>query len=1355
MRFIEKTAALLISAALMATSTLCVFPVHVFADDSSGLGNVLSATTDGPKLILTVASKSGNPDKLTIDVCKDNILRVDYQPNSVSESPDTPMIDPNLSWDAVDATIDTAADPITVTTADMRIEIAKEPCRMTVQKADGTMLFWEPSSGGVFDDGVRFVRASSSNLYGIHSYDCFSSNGELLRNDNTDTATAGQQGNSGGPFMWSTAGYGVLIDSDGGYPYTNSTDNKMEFYYGETPTEGRRYEKDDVEYYIILGQPKEILAGYAKITGTSPMMPKWSLGFSNFEWNINEDELNNMVDTYRAKNIPIDAYALDYDWKKYGEDNYGEFAWNTDNFPSAASTSLKNEMDEKGIKLIGITKPRIVTQLSDGTVTQQGKYAQEHDFFYPGHQAYTDYFLPVTVRSIDPYKADERAWWWQHSQDAFDKGIVGWWNDETDKVSSGDAQYWFGNFSTMFISQALYEGQRNYTDGGTRVWQTARNYYPGTQRYATSIWSGDVATQFYKGERVDWAAGLNEQKVAMLSTINNGQMKWGSDGGGFNQNSGNIENPSPELYTRWLQFAALTPVDRVHGTNYQQRQPWYFGSTAEENAKTAIRMRYSLMPYMYSYEHSAYETGLGLVYPLLYDYPNDENLANYSDAWMFGDYLLVAPITERGASCKWIYLPEGRWIDYNRGTVYEGGQYIPYSLNSETWTDIPMFVKEGGIIPTQDVENYVGEKSVEHLYVDVFPSSTSTSFEYYDDDGQSYNYENGQYLKQSITQCKTGDSTTITVGNREGKFTNDVSWMYFAIHGQAGESVTYEGQELAKCTDYNELFASGAAAWTTSADVYGNVTYVKVPAGLTNETSFKIQGNGGTGSISQKYEAEYASLSGKTTNGMAAVNENHSGYSGTGFVDKLEADEAAITFYVKVPDAGSYSLPIHYSNGDTTPKTLSVYSNGTYQNQIGFEPTGNWDTWMDSTVNVDLAAGLNAIKLEYNQAAGDSGFVNVDYLSVPYAPDTIVEEAENAALWGSAKTNQDHWFYSGTGFVDTLTNVDARVTFDVEIPATADYPVTFRYVNGNQETKNLNLYVNGAFVKTIDFTSVGGNWNEWQNYTENLALQKGRNEISLRMDNGNTGSINIDKVEIKVKDGASPTENLLDNGDFERNTSMNSNWYEWYPDGQNSAYGIDSGSGTNPPESPIAGDKRAYFYSSGAYEQSIHQNVSVPNGTYNVDAWVKVSNTAPTIGRLEIVDYGGDAIYQDMPQTGSGWHRVQVSNVLVTNGTINVGFYVKSSGGTTVHIDAVRLLKVSDAAIQSSESDVDAEEHDIPVTIASTEEQETVSEEASPEESALYEDSEDVEEIATPESAQPASDSTIQLEESEYAQEVA
>lgn len=322
------------------------------------LGNVIGTSVVGSVLVLTIDNGAEpNNDLLTHEVCQSNILRVDYQPNSVAVSDDTPMIDPNLTWDSVTATIDVSGDPIVIASAGMRIEIAREPCRMTVKKADGTTLFWEPASGGVFSDGVRFVRAEATNMYGIHSFDCFSDNGNLLRNDSQASASAGQQGNSGGPFMWSTAGYGLLIDSDGGYPYTNSTDRKMEFYYGGTPTEGRSYEKNDVEYYIMLGTPEEIMAGYAKITGTSPMMPKWSLGFMNFEWDIDEDELVEMVDLYRAKDIPLDAYAFDYDWKRYGEDNYGEFTWNTDNFPSAATTALKQSMLSRGVKLIGITKP--------------------------------------------------------------------------------------------------------------------------------------------------------------------------------------------------------------------------------------------------------------------------------------------------------------------------------------------------------------------------------------------------------------------------------------------------------------------------------------------------------------------------------------------------------------------------------------------------------------------------------------------------------------------------------------------------------------------------------------------------------------------------------------------------------------------------------------------------------------------------------------------------------------------------------------------------------------------------------------------------------------------------------------
>jgi alpha-glucosidase (family GH31 glycosyl hydrolase) len=1262
-----------LAVALLLPSFTTAYPAQAAV---SSLGNVIDAEVDGTTLVLTVDNGSDPSDLLTLEVCADDVLRVNYQPDSVPSSPRTPVIDPALQWNGAAADIDTAADPITIETSQMLIEIAKEPCRMTVKKADGSTLFWEPASGGVFHDGIRFVRQESTNLYGLHSFDCFDDNGNLLRNDNSEPAAAGQQGNSGGPFLWSTAGYGLLVDSDGGYPYTNSTDQKMEFYYGGTPIEGRRYTKDNLEYFILLGEPKEIMKNYSKITGTSPMLPKWAQGFSNFEWGINQNELMEMVDTYRAKNIPLDSYAFDYDWKLYGEDHYGEFQWNTGNFPLSATTALKNAMDEKGVKMIGITKPRIVTKLSDGTPTEQGQDAASEGYFYPGHNEYVDYFLPVTVRSIDPYNPDERAWWWDHSIGAYTKGIVGWWNDETDKVSSNGAEYWFGNYTTLHIAQSLYEGQRSYSQDDVRVWQTGRNYYPGTQRFATSIWSGDVATQFYKGERVSWAAGLNEQKAALLSTVNNGQPKWGSDGGGFNQNSGNIENPSPELYTRWLQFESVVPVFRVHGNLNHQRQPWYYGYTAEENVKTAIQLRYSLLPYFYSYEREAYESGLGLVRPLVFDYPEDSNVKDDSDAWMVGDWLLAAPVTERGQSCKWIYLPEGQWIDYNRGTVYTGGEYIPYSLDSESWSDLPLFIKKGAVIPSQEVEDYVGQKEINRITVDIFPSSQETAFRYYDDDGLSYDYENGEYLAQTITSQEDSNGISIGISAKSGNYSNDVDYYYLAVHGNAAGQVTKNGLPLTQYADLNGLIAAGGAGFANSKDVYGEVTYVKTEAGASSLAQIQLSGNANVSLDSQKYEAEYASLSGQTVQAQPEVDNNHSGYSGIGFVDHIEEDQAAVTFYAKTANAGDYQLILRCANGNQAAKTLSVYVNGVYRGQIEIPSSQSWDSWEDVEALLPLTAGNNSITFQYEQTSGDTGFVNIDYMSLPFEPEAFTVEAESSALYGAAKTNQDHWFYSGSGFVDSMTSQDAEVAFEVDLPEAKTYTAEFRFSNGTQSTKDLSLYVNGSYAGDLEFQSVGGNWNVWQTVGKDLALLQGKNRISLRYGSGDSGNVNIDKLTLEASTGDSYPVNLLDNGDFERPSGLSSNWTEWHPSGQAVVYGVDSGSGTNPPESPKEGDKRAYFYHATSYQQSIHQGVNVDNGSYRVEAFVKVSNTAPDIARMEVSDYGGSAVYIDMPQTGSGWRRIQADNVAVTNGYLDIGFYCSSgSGGTTVHIDDVRLYK--------------------------------------------------------------------------------
>jgi alpha-glucosidase (family GH31 glycosyl hydrolase) len=1242
---------------------------------TSSLGNVINVNVTADKAVLTIDNGAElNDDILEIKVLKTDLLEVNYRPNGISKSPDTPMLDSSKQWSQVGANIQNLSDKLVITTSDINVELTKSPARMTVKKSDGTTLLWEPSSGGVFYDGIKFQHDPSHNIYGIRSFDAFDNGGDLLRNNSNHPAHAGQQGDSGGPFLWSTSGYGVLIDSDGGYPLTESATGKLEFYYGGTPVEGRRYTKQNVKYYLMIGEPEKIMKSFSDVTGKSPLLPKWGLGFSNFEWDTNESEMTNMVDTYRAKNIPIDSYGLDYDWKKYGENNYGEFTWNTTKFPSASTTSFKDTMNNKGIKMIGITKPRIVTKDASNTRTQQYYDAEAGGYWYPGHNEYQDYFIPVTVRSIDPYNSGARTWLWDKSKPAFDKGIVGWWNDETDKVSSNGAEYWFGNFTTTHLSQSMYEGQRSYTNGAKRVWQTARTYYPGAQRYATTLWSGDIGIQFQKGEKVTWAAGMKEQKAVMLSSINNGQPKWGMDIGGFNQNSGTTSNPNPELYTRWMQFGAFTPVFRVHGNNYHQRQPWFYGKTAEEITKGYIHLRYKLFPYMYSSERETYDTGVGLVRPLMWEYPSDPNAANNTDSWMFGDSLLVSPIVEKGQKSKNIYLPAGKWIDYFRGVEYTGSQTINYDLNDDSWTDLPLFIKKGAIIPTQEVLEYTEQKNITDIDIDAFPDTQSSSFVYYDDDGNSYNYENGQYFSQRMTLIDQGvNGIKFNVLNKEGSYVSPLSYYLIKIHGKAGNSVTSNGTSLIKFNDLNALKGLQGEGYAAGKDIYGDVTYVKIKAGLVKEII--VSGSNTSTSTDVVYEAEEASLSGATTSTKAKKNNYHSGYTGIGYVDNFDKAGAAVTFYANVKTGGDYKSKIRYSNATGKEQNVSVYVNGKYVKQIALPSLSSWSSWSDSINILPLEAGFNAVTYKYDEKAGDTGNVNLDHLSIPFTPEVLKFEAENAKLT-SAGINTDHFFYSGSAFVDNLTKVGSEVQFNVNVPAQGNYNVSLKYANGTMSTKTISTYVNGGKVRQISLDSPGGNWNIWRENTQVLTLNAGVNKISFKYDQGDSGNVNLDRLLLSQQAITPPISeiNLLDNPGFERSENL-SNWTEWHPTGQTVAFGVDSGSGINPPESPFEGDRRAYFYLSSAYKQSIHQKIDVANNaTYKVEAWVKLKNTSPNVARLEVTQYGGSDKFLNIQNTGE-WQRIVIDNVQVTNGQIDIGVYVDSPGGTTLHIDDVSVTK--------------------------------------------------------------------------------
>jgi alpha-glucosidase len=655
-------------------------------------------------------------------------------------------------------------------------------------------------------------RAAGDTLYGIHGLGLNDTSGGLARNDGGKVA-AGVQGNSGAPFVFSVR-YGLLVDSDGG-----------EFTADPGSIVFRNSSRPDVEYFVFAGAPLETMAALSKLVGPPPLPPKWTLGFLNSQWGSSEPEVKKIVEDYRQKQIPIDGFILDFDWKAWGEDNYGEWRWNStsgpgnvapDKFPDGASGVFAKELAAKGVKLAGILKPRILMTLAGNPsyLTGAAAYATDHHFWYPGEASYPEYFSHRMARDLDFNDAGERSWFWEHLLPAFRAGMVGWWNDEADVSGHDDVskQVIFNNFEFLNMGRMLYEGQRKNSE--TRVWSINRDFYLGASRYGYAGWSGDIDSGF---------ASMALQRVRMLAAVDTGEFHWSMDTGGFHG------HPTPENYARWIEFAAFVPIMRVHGELDEKRQPWVYGPTAEAAARQAIDLRYELMPYIYSYEHLTTEGAPGLVHPLFWEFPSDREAAAQDGEWMFGDALLVAPIVSEGATSKTIYLPAGEWFDYASGRSYQGAQNIEISADAKTWKDIPVFVRSGSIVATQPLEQYVGQRPVREVTLDIFPSESCAAFTAYDDDGETYNYEKGEYLRQEITVLRKGGEIQVTIDAATGSYASPLRTFLLKIHA-AAQGVTLNGKQLPGAGS-SPASLSTAANWVHEDDRFGTVIELRVTAG--------------------------------------------------------------------------------------------------------------------------------------------------------------------------------------------------------------------------------------------------------------------------------------------------------------------------------------------------------------------------------------------------------------------------------------------------------------------------------------------------------------------------------------------
>jgi alpha-glucosidase len=705
-----------------------------------------------------------------------------------------------------------------VSTPNMTVRLGdKSPYRIAFLDAAGVEVLRSEAPLREAQAGeVTLVHAPDEPLYGMRGLGLDDYNTGIMRNGGA-TVAAGIQGDSGAPLVLTTR-YAVLIDSDGG-KFT-SGDDRFTFHRSSRP---------DVEYFVSLGTPMATMAAVSRLVGPPPMAPKWTLGFLNSQWGATQSEVEQIVGTYREKRLPLDGFILDFDWKAWGEDNYGEWRWNStagpgavgpNKFPDGASGLFAQRLAAQGVRLGGILKPRILTNVAGDAnkLTEAAAYAEQHHFWYPGEPVMNDYFSNHGARDIDFGNPEARAWYWEHLKPAFNAGMVSWWNDEAD-VSGSTV---FNNFQFLNMGRALYEGQRAISD--RRVWSINRGFYLGASRYGYAGWSGDIPTGY---------TSMQFQARRMLAALNTGEFHWSMDTGGF------FGRPAPENYARWMQFAAFVPIMRVHVDLNQKRQPWVYGPVAEAAAKKALELRYTLMPYMYSYERLNSEGQVGLVRPLLWMFPNDGEAAAQDSEWMFGDALLVSPVLKRGATSKRVYLPEGDWFDYSTGKHYAGANSIELPLDTKTWKDIPLFVRSGSIVATQALQQYVGQKPVTEITLDVFPAARPATFTVYDDDGETYAYENGAYLRQAITSVRKAGITTITLNAATGKYAGAVKTYLLRVH-TAAHSVSVNGKRLTG-TASARMSDTGSVGWTLERDRFGTVALVRVTAGEGTTTQVVLR----------------------------------------------------------------------------------------------------------------------------------------------------------------------------------------------------------------------------------------------------------------------------------------------------------------------------------------------------------------------------------------------------------------------------------------------------------------------------------------------------------------------------------
>lgn len=669
---------------------------------------------------------------------------------------------------------------------------------------DGARAWAEPTQSYVdrtaYECRQNFVFDADEGLYGLGSheegYGNLRGKSRLLYQHNMKAVV---------PVLVSTKGWGILFDM--GCMMAFHDDEQGSYLWADCA--------DELDWYFFYGDGSyaSAMSKLRLLTGETPMLPKYALGYiQSKERYMDTDELIGIAQEYRRRHVPLDMVVLD--WQSWPEGQWGWKHFDKTRFPDPEA--MTRQLHDLNTRLMVSIWPSM----------QGERNADRAEMLQNGCMLGNK----LNYNALDP-KA-RSLYWKQTNENLFRYGVDAWWCDcsepfEADwhgvikpepliraQLNTEEAKRYLDpakiNLYSLYHSQGIYEGQRSVTSA-RRVCNLTRSSYAGQHRYATVTWSGDVSA--------NWET-LRRHVPEGMNFCAAGENFWSTDIGGFFPNGnwepwfyegdfddGMADLGYRELFVRWAQYAAFLPMMRAHGTG-TPREIWQLGEKGEpfyDAMEKTIRLRYHLMPYLYTLLAETTHAGSPMLRIPALVFPEDKHLRSISDQMMLGDALLVKPVTrpmqylpksvpvKHTDDTERVYLPAGhKWYDLNTGACYPGGEYVTVHAPLDA---IPMFVRAGAILPWGGDAEYAAQLAEKPLEIIVCPGADS-SFTLYDDAGDGYGYEQGEYARIPMTW--KDEAGQLTIGERLGSYPGMPETMRIRVHVPAGDvaEVQYTGKAV-------------------------------------------------------------------------------------------------------------------------------------------------------------------------------------------------------------------------------------------------------------------------------------------------------------------------------------------------------------------------------------------------------------------------------------------------------------------------------------------------------------------------------------------------------------------------------